>query len=484
MNTVLNRRRFLKHASASVGVLPFLDLHDGDPAAPRPRNKTDILFLLADDYTFDSIHALGCSEIQTPNLDRLIRRGTCFTNCYNQGGWHGAVCVASRTMLLTGRFLWDAQQADRRMEEECDAGRLWPHYLRQAGYHTYMSGKWHVNCNPADVFKVVRTVRPGMPPDIPAQYDRPKPGRPDPFRASDPTLGGYFSGGQHWSETVGDDGVAFLREAANCEEPFFMYLSFNAPHDPRQAPEAYLNLYAPEALSLPENFQPEHADKEAIGCGPDLRDEQLAPFPRTEQAVRAHRREYYAIISHLDAQIGRILDTLEASGRAENTCIIFTADNGLALGCHGLMGKQNMYEHSMKVPLIVAGPGIPEGKCLDALVYMQDVVPTTLELVGVSKPAHIAYQSLVPLIRGMRTKGYTSVYGAYMDLQRMVRMGNKKLIYYPRLKRYLLFDLAEDRYEKYNLADDPKQQTHLIRLKEELRRQQQDKGDALLPPTS
>lgn len=477
----LNRRAFLAHAAAASlascgawGAIPAPSL------PPKPPGKPDILFLLADDYAFNLVHALGCNEIQTPNLDRLVHRGVSFTNCYNQGGWHGAVCVASRTMLMTGLFLWQAKAAEKKLEELSTARRLWPQYLCDAGYKTFFSGKWHVNCPPEAVFERTAHVRPGMPPDIPTQYNRPLPEKEDLFDPADPALGGHFSGGRHWSEVLADDGIRFLREAAENAEPFFLYLAFNAPHDPRQSPQPCLDLYDPKALPVPRNFLPEYPLKDAIGCGVGLRDERLAPFPRTEDAVRTHRREYYAAITHLDIQVGRILQALERSGRMDSTIIIFTGDNGLAAGCHGLMGKQNMFEHSMKVPLVIAGPGIPQDKRLDELVYMQDVMPTTLDLANMPLPSHLSFRSLCPLLRGTTGAGYDAVYGAYMDLQRMVRVNNHKLIFYPRIGRYLLFDLATDPDELHDLAPEPALAPTLTRLRDTLTLQQQLTADPLI----
>lgn len=478
----LTRRRFLARTAEAAALTQFPaavtahGLQDSPSSAGRP----DILFLLADDYTFDLIHALGCAEIQTPNLDRIVERGTSFINCYNQGGWHGAVCVASRTMLMTGLYLWQAQAAEARLEHLSAARRLWPQLLHEAGYRTCMSGKWHVHCDPENVFQDIRNVRPGMPPDIASQYNRPSPGGPDGFDASEPSLGGHYTGGKHWAEVVADDALHFLREAAGREEPHFLYLAFNAPHDPRQAPRACLDLYDPRTLAIPPNFLPEYPSKEGIGCGPYLRDERLAPFPRTETSVRVHRREYFAAITHLDTQVGRVLDALQASGRAERTLVIFTADNGLAAGQHGLMGKQNMFEHSMKVPLLMAGPGVCPGKRLDALVYLQDIVPTTLELVGARVPSEISYRSLVPLLRQTQTTAHDEIYGAYMELQRMIRVGHHKLIFYPRLNQSLLFDLEADPAEMRDLAGSTQHAPTMRVLREALLRIQKALGDPLV----
>ena len=161
---------------------------------------------------------------------------------------------------------------------------------------------------------------------------------------------------------MANETISFLDQAAVSENPFFMYVAFNAPHDPRQSPREYVDMYPLENISVPENFLPEYPFRDEIGCGADLRDERLAPFPRTAYAVKVHRQEYYAIISHMDAQIKRILEHLEETGQAGNTYIFFTADHGLSVGHHGLMGKQNMFDHSMRPPLIVAGPHVPGGR--------------------------------------------------------------------------------------------------------------------------
>jgi arylsulfatase A-like enzyme len=195
--------------------------------------------------------------------------------------------------------------------------------------------------------------------------------------------------------------------------------------------------------------------------------------------VKTHRGEYYAIIEHMDAQVGRILDALKKSGKADSTVLIFTADQGLAVGHHGLMGKQNMFEHSMRSPLFIAGLGIPKSKRITTPVYIQDVMPTTLELAGVEIPEHVQFRSLLPLIDGKRNKNYDAMYGAYIDLQRMVRKDNWKLIYYPKIDKTLLFDLNKDPEEINDLAGDERYAPVVEELRKELRRLQKETGDEL-----
>jgi arylsulfatase A-like enzyme len=444
-------------------------------AAERP----NIILLLADDQSYETIGALGHSQVQTPNLDALVRSGLSFTQAYNMGSWSGAVCVASRTMLNTGRFLWRAHEVAGSLEAEREAGRLWSEQLRRAGYRTYLSGKWHVDCRVAAAFDVVQHLRPGMPNQTPEGYNRPLSGQPDPWSPSDPRFGGYWKGGRHWSEVLADDALGFLQEATDREEPFFMYLAFNAPHDPRQAPQAFVDRYPAAQVAIPTNFLAEYPFKDSIGCGPALRDEALGPFPRTEHAVQVHRQEYYALITHLDQQIGRILQALRKSPRARNTYVFFTADHGLAVGHHGLFGKQNMYDHSVRVPLIVVGPRIPAGKRCDAPVYLQDVMPTSLELAGVAPAAHVEFKSLGPLIRGEATESYDAIYGAYLDLQRMVTLDGYKLIVYPVARRVRLYHLAGDPDELIDLASEPQYRPIARNLFQKLLELQSETGDGL-----
>ena len=350
------------------------------PAA-NAADKPNILLIFADDQAFDTIHAHGNSEIETPNLDRLSARATTFTHAYNMGSWSGAVCVASRMMMISGKYLWHAQKDHAKTKQLYqDKGRLWPQLLESNGYDTYFTGKWHIKADANKAFKVAGNVRGGMPNQTEAGYNRPIEGQTMKWTPWDESFGGFWKGGKHWSEVVGDDASGFINTAKKSDNPFFMYIAFNAPHDPRQSPKEYVDKYPLDKIAMPASFVPEYPFNEAMNSGRKLRDERLAPFPRTEYSVKVNRQEYYAIITHMDEQIGRILDTLEASGQADNTYIFFTADHGLAVGRHGLMGKQNMFDHSVRVPLMVVGPDVPKNRKIDARVYLQDVMATSLEL--------------------------------------------------------------------------------------------------------
>ncbi|MFT7639434.1 MAG: arylsulfatase A-like enzyme [Pirellulaceae bacterium] len=441
--------------------------------------QPNILFIFADDQCFETIQAYGMEDIETPNLDRLCRSGLTFSHAYNMGSWSGAVCVASRTMLNTGRYIWSANKVYRSTEQERTAGRFWSEHMKKAGYKTYMTGKWHVRADATKAFDVTGHVRGGMPQQTDTGYNRPIDGQPDPWNPSDPKFGGFWKGGKHWSEVVGDDAVSFLNQSKKSTDPFFMYLAFNAPHDPRQSPQEYVDRYPLSRIKVPENFLTEYPYKDAIGCGKNLRDEKLAPFPRTHNSIKVNRQEYYAIITHMDVQIGRVLDHLDKTGQAENTYIFFTADHGLAVGRHGLLGKQNLYDHSVRVPFMVVGPNVPKNKRVDTPIYLQDVMPTTLELANVKKPAHVDFHSLLPLIKGEDVKSYDAIYGAYLSVQRSVKMDGFKLLMYPQAKVARLYNVADDPLEMKDLAGKAEYKDIQTKLFKRLLELQKELGDSV-----
>ncbi len=439
--------------------------------------QPNIVFIIADDLTWSGIHALGNDEIKTPNIDRLADQGTTFTHAYNMGAWTGAVCIASRTMLISGRTVWNANEFSQRWEKGQDLDKTWGKLMEKQGYKTFMAGKWHVSAAADKVFQQTKNVRPGMPKDawdhetmtrifseynagttplteiMPVGYHRPLNEEDTSWSPSDPRFGGFWEGGTHWSEVLRNDAIEFIESTVDDPQPFFMYVAFNAPHDPRQAPREFLDLYNVNDLSLPESWAAEYPYKDGIGNGHDLRDEALAPFPRTEYATKKHLQEYYAITSHLDHQVGLILSALKDQGKMENTYIIFTADHGLAMGRHGLMGKQTLYDHSLRVPFIVAGPDVPPGKLISEDIYIQDAMPTGLELAGGSPPGYVEFNSLLGLLREEQvTSPYPAIYGAYLDLQRMIRKDGFKLLVYPGMEKVMLFDMNNDPEEVNDLA--------------------------------
>lgn len=450
----------------------------------------NILFLFSDDQCWDTIGIIG-NEVKTPNLDNLVKNGVFFENAYNSGAWQGAVCMASRTMLMLGKQLWEAHKYYDKNER--NPNDFWSMYFKKNGYKTFFTGKWHIsNISPANIYDITGTIRPGMPsysdPKLGgvyrwdqrgAGYFRPVSKSDNSWCPSDPIYGGFWEGGLHWSEVVATESIDFIKQAAKSKKPFFMQIAFNAPHDPRQSPNEYILKYPIENINLPKNFLSENPHAEAMELAKGMaRDEDLAPFPRTPYSIKKNRQEYFALISYMDKQIGKILDTLMQTKQLENTVIIFTSDHGLSCGQHGLMGKQNMFEHSMKPPLIISGPNFPKGKIISTPVYMQDIMPTTLELAHIPIPDDVAFKSLIPVIKGKES--YSSIYGAYKDKQRMIRKDNFKLLWYPDSETYLMFDLNEDPYEMNNLIDKKNKKQIFEELKRELYNQQLKLNDPML----
>lgn len=467
----------------SVGLLSIVlaNVSSISLVTPKPiAEKPNIIFIFADDQRYNTIRALGNDEIFTPNLDKLVRSGTTFTHAYNMGAWHGAVCVASRAMLVSGLSVWNAQRIEKDYSQLVAAKGFWSQQLKNAGYETYMTGKWHVNTEVSNLFDHVKDVRGGMPNQTPQGYNRPLSRQDTTWQPWKEEYGGFWKGGKHWSEVLADNAIEFIGDAEKKETPFFMYLAFNAPHDPRQAPKKFVDLYPVDKIKIPVSYLDEYPYKDAIGNGKDLRDEQLAPFPRTKYAVQKNIQEYYASISYLDEQIGRILKALAESGKLENTYIFFTADHGLAVGHHGLMGKQSLFDHSTRVPLIVSGPKVPKGEKRSQAVYLQDIAATSYELAGITKPAHVYFTSFWPLINNNQKKGnYENIYGGYMNLQRSVRTETHKLIIFPKVPVVLLYDLKKDPNELNDLSKTPNYQPIKKELLAKLVAQQKVLGDTL-----
>lgn len=410
-------------------------------AGPR-QDRPNILFLFTDDQRADTIAALGNRHIQTPNLDRLARQGFHFRNAYCLGANMGAVCTPSRNMLLSGRayFRWTGPLAPAQ-------GLNFAESFRRAGYETYHHGK-----RGNSALRLQERFEHNL------------------YLANDDQ---ERRSGEPGKEIV-DRALRFLAERTG-DRPFCMYLAFGNPHDPRVAAQRYLDRYRRDRIPLPPNFLPEHPfDNGELR----VRDEQLAPWPRMADEIRRHLHEYYAVITALDEQIGRLLDDLDRRGLTGNTWVVFSSDHGLSVGSHGLMGKQNLYEHGMKVPLIFAGPGIRRGSS-PALAYLHDIYPTLAELAGAPVPADLDGRSLKPVMDGRAEKVRDSLFLAYRDVQRAVRDDRWKLIRYPKAGVIQLFDLRDDPHERKDRSREPGQQQRVRSLSEELRRWQRELGDTV-----
>lgn len=271
-----------------------------------------------------------------------------------------------------------------------------------------------------------------------------------------------------------------------------MYLAFPVPHDPRQAPQKYHNLYPVHKTQLTPSYLAQHPFDNGHYT---TRDEQLAEWPRTPQIAKKHLSDYYAIIIHLDAQIGRVIDALRKSGQYENALIIMAGDSGLGVGNHGLTGKQNVYdEDGLHVPFIISGGWLKKefrGKRLDAFCYIHDIFPTIFGLANLTQPESVTGKSLVPVINGQVMQVSDFTYHVYRQHQRAYRKGDYKLIEYVRAPDYekergdfvsgsrvtQLFHITNDPWEVHDLASFPEYAAKVAELQKELREKAKELGD-------
>ncbi|TXG38401.1 sulfatase-like hydrolase/transferase [Seonamhaeicola maritimus] len=476
------------------------------------KKKPNVLVIYTDDHRYSGVHALGGQAVVTPALDNLAHNGITFTNAYLQGAFSGATCVPSRAMLLTGRNLFQLDGIGRNIPTE---HTLMGEAFMDGGYYAYHVGKWH-----QDHQSLARSANygakvSGTPAYLTDQYRMPysdwepegkykrencyllefndegevirRPITKDDKRG--PT--GTEKTAPHVSEVLADEASRFISDYDK-KKPFFMYLAFPTPHDPRQAPKKFKDMYPEDEIALLPSYMPQHPfDNGHIV----LRDEQLAEWPRTNQIAKQHLSDYYAIISHLDAQIGRVIAALKETGQYENTIIVMAGDSGLAVGNHGLLGKQNIYnEDGIHIPLIISGGLIEEankGRREGALCYNYDVMPTICEMAGISTPASVTGSSLMPVINNEKEIVRDYTYHAYRQHQRAYRKGDYKLIEYVRApdkdrkrgdlvtgsKVTQLFNIAKDPWETFNLADFPEYTQIVAQLRKEMKAKAIELGD-------
>ncbi len=359
-----------------VSLLAFAVLAAPAAAAQRP----NLLLILADDMRPDCIAALGHPVVKTPNLDRLVREGTTFTRAVAAY----PICHVSRAELLTGAtaFRCGVPGQGNRIDPKL---KTWAATFRDAGYHTWYTGKWHSDGQPKQrgCTETSRLYSAGGAKDKPLTFPRDARGRPVTgytgwtFKkdngTAEPELGIGLT--PDTSRLIADGAIELVRRKP--DRPFLLHVNFSAPHDPRLLPPGSRTRYDQARIPLPANFRKEHGFDHGNRGG---RDEVLLGSPRDPAELRQELAVYYAVITDMDEQIGRILRALEETNQLDNTVLIFSSDQGLALGSHGLIGKQNLYEHTFGVPLLVRGPGIPRGAKRDAGCYLRDLFPTACEL--------------------------------------------------------------------------------------------------------
>lgn len=444
-------------------------------AAVRP----NVLFLISDDQRPDTIATLGNNIVQTPHLDRLVHEGTTFTRAIVAV----PICVASRAEIFTGRDGLFNGKGDSGFSPKPGAVH-WGQVMRDAGYDTCYVGKWHTPGRPSDSgYQRVEGLYGGGGGRYPLTYPVDWKGMPVTgyrgwvFQTDDRTLFPEKGVGltPDISEEFADAAIRFLRNERN--RPFFLHVNFTAPHDPLFFPTGYENRYDPQDIPLPPNFAPRHPFDHGNFEG---RDEVLFHWPRTSKETRKGLAVYYSVISHLDEQVGRILQALEDLGQLDNTLIIYSSDHGLAMGSHGLRGKQNMYEHSVGVPLIFRGPGIDPNRRTAAQCYLRDLFPTVCEIAGIAIPETVQGKSLKPVLDGTQDAVYDAVFAHFRDSQRMIRTVEWKYVVYPQVDREQLFHLTDDPFELHNLADDPQHAAVKDELRSRLTRWRRERSDPTL----
>ena len=452
--------------------------------------RPNILFILADDMRYDLISALGKNhQIKTPNLDKLVQRGLAFTNAHIPGGTLAAVCMPSRAMIQTGRNIFHLQDqgasvpANHALIGEC---------LKAAGYETFGTGKWH---NGTESY--ARSFTCGDEIFFGGMYDHWKvpTNHFDPsgqytnrwYEVMDPCyshhksvrIADHVNFGIHSTELFSRTAADFIKNY-DSEKPFYAFLAYMAPHDPRTMPNKYLDMYPAEEMELPPNFMTSHPFDFGINI---VRDEILCKMPRDPMEIKEQIRDYYAMISHLDDAVGGVLQALEDSGHYDDTVIIFAADNGLAVGQHSLLGKQSCYEHSIRVPLVITGPGIPEGKSSESYVYLMDIFPTICEMLDIPIPETVDGISFHTTFSDPTSKIRDELFSLFGDKARSIKDSRYKLIEYKYadMRKTQLFDLINDPWEMNDLSYNKESYPTIYRLRERLRTVAEQWGDMESP---
>ena len=417
-------------------------------AAERP----NFLFILTDDQAQQTLGVYGNKVCSTPNIDRIAKEGMLITDAHHMGSWSGAVCLPSRTMIMTGRTVWHLprrRQKDpkNKYSHKQAAMNSMGAVFNRAGYDTFRT------CKNGNTFKAANehfTVKHG------GKDDR----KPDS------------------SDWHGQNAMDFLnkRQADKDVDPFLMYFGFAHPHDPRNGKDELLKKYGaynsngvatklmPNAPPLPITWLPEHPFHHGH---PNLRDEVKVPGvmkSRTEATVRNEKGREYACIENIDNQIGRVLTKLEEMGELDNTYIFFTSDHGMSVGRHGLMGKQNLYEHTWKVPFLARGPGIEAGSQAAGYFYLLDVLPTLCDLAGIEKPDDVEGKSFRGVLEGKQDRIRDTMYGVYCGgtkpgMRSVKTADGWKLIKYDvldgKVRETQLFNLNENPHELLKEHHDP-----------------------------
>lgn len=403
--------------------------------------KPNVLLILSDDHNYRALGVSGNERIRTPHLDRLAEEGVYFSRCFTPN----PICTPSRACIFTGQDSWTNGVTfnGKPIREESP---VLPKLLAGAGYETAFIGKWHSDGKPW-----TRGYTTGGRCWAGGNFDHfemdvtPFGGEPEDRVRADKYSTTLFT----------DDAVAYLEK--DHETPFCLVLPYTVAHDDFLAPPGYEGKYSPEEIALPPNFMAKPPFEQ---FNPIIRDERELPFPRVEKDILAATAEYYAMIEHMDAQIGRMLDVLKRKKIDQDTLVIFCSVKGLSMGSHGIIGKQTMYEEGLRTSLIVRYPRMEsvEGP-VSELVSTTDLLPTICEAAGVDIPESVEGESLLGHYQG-KGKGRDRLFFSYHDptrstVTRAIRTKEHKLIHHLVTGERQLFDLVKDPIEMENLIGKP-----------------------------
>lgn len=409
--------------------------------------RPNILFICSDQHTGWALGAAGGPVVKTPNLDRLAARGVMFRNTYTGN----PVCVPGRACLMTGRFASD-------VESYCNStpfdGRCptWGNRLRNAGYHTWATGKMDLWKGKDLGFEEEETSHGHCEdPDITSLFRAPVCFRPKERNNAN----GTFADRQAPDQPKVDRAMRFLRErSTKLAKPWVMYVGLSKPHPKFEAATKYRDVYPPSQMPLPvipEGYlERRHTMFQILANFKNL----ATPVP-VERVQRA-RSAYFGLITELDGLIGSLLEELDRTGQTGNTVVVYTSDHGEMLGEHGLWLKNVLLEGAARVPFIIAGPGIPVGRRVDAPVSHVDLVRTLLDIAGAPVDKTLRGHSLLPLMRGDAGQAPPFVFSESHSEGNctgsfMIRKGDWKYLYFSG-DEPLLFHLKEDPGELRNLA--------------------------------
>jgi len=445
----MNRRDFLKKIGVSVIVSGLAPCAAAKSAEDRP----NFIFILTDDQRHDAMGCAGNPIVRTPNIDALAARGVRFENAFVTL----SICSPSRAACLTGRY-GSTTGVTTVPGTLNDDEKTIAHLLKDSGYRTGVVGKWHLGNSPASLgFDYSPYFRSNGP-----YYNR------NVIEGDGRTVAeGYIE------DYNADKAIDFLEESSRSDAPFFLWLCTQVPHMNHEfdwpARDQALALYDENKIPLPETWQDDLKGKPPYLRESRSRTRALEYGYNDPAKIRRHFRRYYAAITEMDAALGPVLDSVDKLGLRDKTYFLFMGDNGWFMGEHRFTSKVLAYEESIRVPMIVAGPGISPAVS-DKLVLNIDLPATILDLAGIPKPQDMHGANLTPLLKARSTQWRTD----FLYEAPTPTLGSHRWKY---IQTRSPDDLSKIEYQElYDLHNDPAETTNLagrrqfILIKEQLRR--------------